>query len=106
MQRTTGRHEIIAFLRELKPALRQEGIRKIGLFGSFANGRNGVYSDIDIAIEKERDYLDRHSPYEYFETVNRLRSSLMQRFHRNIDIFDLDSTSPLKTTIEKELFLV
>ena len=97
---------IIDFLSELKPELKKDGIVAIGLFGSYASKKNTVYSDIDIAIKKENGYLFTHSPYDYFETVAKLRSTLMHQFHRNIDIFDLDSSSSLKSTIERELVYV
>jgi predicted nucleotidyltransferase len=100
------KNAIIDFLNELKPALIKEGICTVGLFGSYAKEHVNVYSDIDIAVQKEKDYLQHHSPYDYFETLNHLRSALMRRFHRNIDIFDLDSTSTLKASIEKELIRV
>jgi len=61
---------IIELLREQTPYLAHEfGVRKIGLFGSFAEGRSNDSSDIDIVVEFDRpiglrfmelgDYLER-----------------------------------------------
>ena len=52
-----SKSNILEFLTEIKPKLLEAGIFKLGLFGSFARDEAGVYSDIDIAIEKKSDYL-------------------------------------------------
>lgn len=50
-----NQREILAKLRELKPALVKDfAIREIGLFGSFSNQSNTESSDIDILVELER----------------------------------------------------
>lgn len=47
--------EIIALLRQHYPFLvREYGIRRIGLFGSYAKGKPHELSDIDLVIEFER----------------------------------------------------
>ncbi|HHH19149.1 MAG TPA: nucleotidyltransferase domain-containing protein [Campylobacterales bacterium] len=98
--------KILHFLEELKPSLEAKGIQKIALFGSYATNRENVYSDIDIAIQKEPNFLKKHSPYEYFEILNTLKETVSQKLHRNIDLFDLDSNSSFLHTIQKELIYV
>jgi len=100
------RDNIITCLKEIKSELSLNGISSLALFGSFANGTQSVYSDIDIAISKESDFLKNNSSYDYFNILSMIRSKLRKKFHRNIDIFDLDSNSPFKSTIEKELIYV
>jgi|GEM_PF-531731 len=102
----TTRESIIKVLEEIKPRFEKRGIEEIALFGSFSNSSQNVYSDIDIAIKKRSDFLDKHSAYDYFETLNELRETLRQKLHRPVDIFDLDSDSPLKRRIESELIYV
>ncbi len=97
------RNSILAYLKSIKPDLKKKGIVTIALFGSYAKGDTSVYSDIDIAIKKEREFLKRFSPYDYFSTLNALRNDLVGHFHRPIEIFDLDSASPIKNIIEKEM---
>jgi len=49
------REEIIEKLREELPFLKKEfGIKKIGIFGSFATGKQNKDSDIDIIVEFEK----------------------------------------------------
>ncbi len=97
---------IVAYLRQIKPELQKEGIESIALFGSFASGDAGVYSDIDIAIQKSPRYLQEHGPYDYFATLDGLRQKLRRRFHRNVDIVDLDSRSPFLDEISQGMIRV
>ncbi len=101
-----SRDEIILFLTQIKKDLLTKGIVKIGLFGSFARDEPSVYSDIDIAIEKENDYLQNRSAYEYFEQVTQIKLLIKKQFSRNSDVFDIDSNSTMKTSILKDLIYV
>ena len=79
--------DILHYLKELKAEFSKDGITTFALFGSFAKDTHGVYSDIDVAIAKIKD-------------------KIRKKFHRNSDVFDLDSQSPFKETIQKELIYV
>lgn len=49
-----NREEIIALLRQHYPHLAaQYGVRRIGLFGSYAHGESGETSDVDLVVEFE-----------------------------------------------------
>ena len=98
--------EILTILRETKATFKKYGIEKMALFGSFAKGEATPYSDIDIAIKKRPDFLKQQSAYDYFDLVASLKEQLVKRLHRPVDIFDLDSESPLKERIERELIYV
>jgi predicted nucleotidyltransferase len=96
------KEQILHRQQELKPKLLEMGIERVALFGSFAKGEETLYSDIDIAIKKSRPM----SAYDYFDTIDELRSLLMRTFHRPVDIFDLDSASSIKKHIASELIYV
>lgn len=99
--------DILLYINEIKQELQEKGIDKIALFGSYAKDEQTVYSDIDIAISKNKEYLSSDSmAYSYFELINFLKEKLKRKFHRNIDIFDLDSSSSFKKSIKKELIYV
>jgi len=100
------KESILHYLEELKAEFSKDGITTFALFGSFAKDTQSVYSDIDVAIAKRSDYLSYNSSYSYFETISKIKGKIRKKFHRNIDIFDLDSQSPLKETIQKELIYV
>lgn len=97
---------ILSCLKELKDDFEKRGIVSLGLFGSYASASDNVYSDIDIAIKKEDDFLKDRSPYSYFETLNALKSEVAKRLHRNVDIFDLDSNSAFMEDIKKDIIYV
>ncbi|MEX2345447.1 MAG: nucleotidyltransferase domain-containing protein [Balneolaceae bacterium] len=47
-----NREEILAYLSKKKPEFEEKyGVKKIGLFGSYAEGKNNEQSDIDIVVE-------------------------------------------------------
>ncbi|TLP41246.1 nucleotidyltransferase family protein [Arcobacter arenosus] len=100
------KENILLYLKEIKLDLNKKGIDKIGLFGSFATNNQNIYSDIDIAISKNPDYLSSNSAYNYFELLSYIKEKIRSKFHKNIDIFDLNSKSDLKKNIEKELIFV
>ena len=101
-----SKKEIIHYLATIKESLHAKGIIQIGLFGSFARDEAGIYSDIDVAIQKEHNYLKNRSAYEYFEEIAQLKTLIREKFHTNSDIFDLDSNSSMKATILKDLIYV
>ena len=102
----TNKTNIISFLNDIKLELQSDGISKIGLFGSFSRDDNTAYSDIDIAIKKEHDYLTHRTAYDYFDEVAKIKNLIKKRFHRNIDVFDVDSNSTMLDTIKKDLIYV
>ena len=100
------RTQIIETLKRLKPLLAKEGIEQLALFGSFAREEATPYSDVDIAFRRESCYRKEQSAYDYFALLEKLKSDLRTSLHRNVDLFDLDSDSPFKGQIEKELIYV
>lgn len=100
------KENILHFLSDIKSDLQKDGITTLGLFGSFAKGEQTVYSDIDIAIAKEKDYLKTRSSYHYFSEIEKIKALILKKFQRNSDVFDLDSDSVMKTSITKELLYV
>ncbi len=101
-----NKQNILKYLKEIKTDLAKNGIFELGLFGSFSRDDENVYSDIDIAIKKEKNYLTKRTSYEYFEEINKIKTLVKKEFHRNIDVFDLDSDSNMKNSIMKDLIYV
>ena len=101
-----NRSQIITFLKDIKAELADDGISTLGLFGSFARDEAGVYSDIDIAIRKERNYLQTRTAYDYFNEIEKIKNLIKNKFHRNSDVLDLDSHSSMLNEIKKDLIYV
>ena len=72
------RDDILEKLKELKPLLTKDySVKKIGLFGSFADNSNTEDSDIDILIEFKKPIGWRYFTLEiYLESI----------FERKIDL--------------------
>ena len=101
-----NRENILSYLKEIKSELFRDGIVSVALFGSFARDEQSVYSDIDIAIQKESDYLRKRTASTYLNEVEKIKTMIEQKFHRNSDVFDLDSDSSMKKNIKKDLLYV
>jgi len=58
----SGPDDVIAILRDARKMLRRYGVRRIGLFGSFARGEQTADSDLDFLVELEKpnfgDFMD------------------------------------------------
>lgn len=79
-------------LSALKPALAEKyKIRKIGIFGSFADGTFSDTSDIDILVE-----FDETPGWSFFQLNRELESV----FHRNVDLITHDA---LKSIIKENI---
>lgn len=100
------KEQILDYLSNIKNELRKSGIVKIGLFGSFAQDKATPFSDIDIAIQIQKGYLEKHDVWEYFNLINALKQKLLKEFSRKIDIYDLDNTSNIKNRISNEVIYV
>jgi predicted nucleotidyltransferase len=85
------KEDILTYLKEIKPQLKEDGIISLGLFGSYAKGTQGVYSDIDVAIEKDKDYLKTKNAYSYFEQVSKIQNLIQKKFGRKSDIFEMSA---------------
>ena len=98
--------DILDYISMIKPIFLKKGIKIVGLFGSFTKGDDNIYSDIDIAIQKNKNAFKNGNIFEYFEIINEIKSSIQKNLGRNVDIFDIDSVSPFVETIKKELISV
>jgi len=103
---TPSKESIINYLCILKSKLKNEGIDRIGLFGSFATDHADLYSDIDIAIKLQQNYLRHHDVWDYFTLIENIKKSIMNQFGRQSDVFDLESSSAINDAVSKELIYV
>jgi uncharacterized protein len=89
-----NRKEILIKLEKEKGELRKRGVRKMGLFGSFAKGKQKRNSDIDILVSFEhKDYGD-----QYFELLFYLKKLL----RRKIDLIPEECLRKELNYVKKE----
>ncbi|QKQ97910.1 nucleotidyltransferase [Candidatus Nanohaloarchaea archaeon] len=93
----TEKKEIFRKLEEEKAVLDELGVKKLGLFGSFARGDQDTESDIDFVVNFQegektfRNYMD-------------LKRKLEQLFSREVDLVTEESIKPsLKDRITEEV---
>jgi len=100
------RDDILVFLKNEKEKLTSFGLKEIGLFGSFSRNEATEWSDIDVAIRLENDFLARNDAWAYFDLLERIKNDISHRFHRKSDVFDLDSRSDIRDRVDKETIYV
>jgi len=102
-----NKNEILSFLKQLKPELKEQGIISLGLFGSIAKETNTETSDIDIVYETSNIFLEKHQGWSAFTYLNaHLRDKIQNHFKTHVDMFDLNSSSPFKEKVRKEALYV
>ena len=61
-----SKQQILSYLQVIKNELNKNGIKKIGLFGSFAKDSADLFSDVDIVIKTGDDFVKKHRGIEGF----------------------------------------
>ena len=81
------KEQVLELLREHQPELRQLGVRRCGVFGSFARNEARAQSDVDILVEFEPEKKS-------FDNFMRLGFLLEDMFGRRVDLVTIESLSP------------
>ena len=79
--------EVRARLRENGARLRDLGVQRLGLFGSFARGEARPESDVDLLV----DFVPGEKSFDHFMAVAFLLEELLQR---RIELVTRESLSP------------
>ncbi|HET8676476.1 MAG TPA: nucleotidyltransferase family protein [Blastocatellia bacterium] len=86
-----NRDEILRRLEENREAIRSYGVRRLGLFGSFAREEATESSDLDFVVEFEKKSFDAYMDLKEF---------LEELFKCRIDLVLADAIKPrLQATI-------
>jgi hypothetical protein len=93
-----GKMNALKLLKKHGRKIREKyGVRKIGIFGSFARGDEKGGSDIDVLVEFEPGY-------ETFDNYMELKFFLEELFGVKVDLVTLDSLRPqIKKAVLKEV---
>jgi predicted nucleotidyltransferase len=81
------KQEIFTLMAENESQLRRLGVRRCGLFGSFARGEQTGQSDVDILVEFEEGL-------KTFDNFMALVFFLEELFGRRVDLLTPESLSP------------
>ena len=88
-----GKEEILEKIKENREIIKSKGVKKIGLFGSFAKDNQNKKSDVDIIVEFDKPTLEK---YLY---VSRL---LEKKLKRKIDLIIESDLKPELVYVKKE----
>lgn len=90
--------KIIEILKKHQDIIKQKyGVKKIGVFGSFAKGQEKANSDIDILVDIEKSY-------KTFDNYIELKFFLEELFNRDVDLVTIQALKPqLETDILQEV---
>ena len=79
---------ILEKLKKLQPKYKEEGILLIGLFGSYAQQKENIESDIDILIETTPKFMQKYKGFRAFSKLDELKEDLKNTFKKEIDLVD------------------
>ena len=89
-----NRDKIILKLEKNRETIRQFGVRRLGLFGSYAKGTEMPDSDLDFIVEFKTKSFDAYMDLKFY---------LEKLFKRRVDLVLSDVIKPrLRPTILKE----
>ena len=76
---------IAEIIRRNQKTLKRLGVRRVGIFGSFAANKTKASSDVDLVVDFEKKTFDSYMDLKHF---------LESRFHRPVDLVLSDSVKP------------
>lgn len=81
--------EAIKLIKESEYDIKRKfGVSKIGVFGSFAEGKETPRSDVDVLVEFKQGF-------ETFDNYEELKFFLEDLFGRKVDLVTVDALKPL-----------
>ena len=80
-----SRDEILEILQANREKIRSHGVRRLGLFGSWARGEAAETSDVDFVVEFEKKTFDSYMD---------LKALLEELFQRPVDLVLADVVKP------------
>ena len=82
-----NQEQVFSLLSQHQPMLKQFGVRRVGLFGSFVRGQQTQQSDVDVLVEFETNQ-------KTFDNFMQLIVFLEDVFDRKVDLVTPESLSP------------
>jgi predicted nucleotidyltransferase len=87
--------DVVASLKAARKMLRRFGVRRIGLFGSFARGDQTADSDLDFLVELEKPSFSNFMDLAFY---------LEDRFGRRVELITNGNLSPyIAPVVEQEV---
>jgi predicted nucleotidyltransferase len=84
---TMNKKDLLRLITARKTEIRNFGVKRVGLFGSFVRDEASPESDVDVLVEFE-------TGQENFRNFSNLAFLLEEAFERPVDLLTPDSLSP------------
>ena len=97
MKKVLNRQAIIRMLQLHKEQTGKFGVRKIGLFGSFAKGKQKSKSDLDFLVVFDEPNFDKYMELKFF---------LEKLFHRKVDLVIEENLKSALKHVKREAIYV
>lgn len=92
-----NKQQVIDLLKQNSDRLRQFGVKRVGVFGSFISGNQTEHSDVDLLVEFNKGQKN----FQNFMGTANLTESILGR---SVDLLTPESISPyIAPHIEKEI---
>ena len=89
------RDEILQTLKLMQSQFEDDGVKILGIFGSYARNEATEDSDVDVLIETTSSFLNKYSGFRAFGRLNDLKEILQEKLHKNVDFADKASLGKL-----------
>lgn len=89
------RDEIIKKLKENNDIIKRHGVKRIGLFGSYARGEQKIKSDIDLLVEFDLNEFGQNFKGLFHSFID-LSSYLETLLGKKVDILTPDSIETIR----------
>ena len=80
-------------LKDKKKSLLNDGFEIIGIFGSYAKGKETKSSDIDLLYDIKPIFLQKYGGFEAFAKINEIRKELKEYLKKDVDLATIDNNS-------------
>ena len=89
------RDDILQTLKLEQSFFESDGVKILGIFGSYARNEATEESDVDILIETTSSFLDKYRGFRAFSRLDDLKEILQKKLHKNVDFADKSSLGKL-----------
>jgi predicted nucleotidyltransferase len=85
--------KIICTLKLVNEKYKNEGFKIVSLFGSYANGTNDIFSDIDLTYNIDHNIFYKDNAFAKLSKIQEIKDELRKKFHTEIDLIPINTNN-------------
>lgn len=100
---------ITSQIREIKNKYQNEGLKIVGIFGSYAHGNADKFSDVDIAYSVDYSRFDQKfkGGFAKILRIEEIKEELQKLLHLKVDLVSLNSNNDrFRQKVQKDMVYV